>query len=381
MIRISLLLLLLACSEFSAAQLPLPKVAVTTISPVLLQIQLSSSLQNDRILEVRLTDPGIQSEPNADAFGYPETLGEYAFDRKNRSWREVKPDHDYIIQSRWHKLVRSESTPISEWSEALSLRTPAPPASAPATPSKLRAIVTSPFSVTLRWAAQSHNEYGFEIRECSKKSECTRLGVTLPWQTKFSAHMLQPAHFYRFDVRAFNPAGVSPPSKQTGARTAIAWEPKGKVSSYPDASCTSRQTVLRGVVDEVATLSEKRIALPGRKFGDVFNIGSPDCHRAGCADRLYGAYGGCYRLLGELKSIFGSDQMGWPLLFSSYSGSAGSGTMLLIQPSSRGPVLVDIAEYDFDADVLEEINVPVGDYSWFSPARKPSNHFPEVREF
>ena len=204
--------------------------------------------------------------------------------------------------------------------------------------------------------------------------------------------MLQPAHFYRFDVRAFNPAGVSAPSQQTGARTAIAWEPKGKVSSYPDASCTSRQAVLRGpslisipvghgVVDEVATLSEKRIALPARKFGDVFNIGSPDCHRAGCADRLYAAYGGCYRLLGELKSIFGSDQMGWPLLFSSYSGSAGSGTMLLIQPSSRGPVLVDIAEYDFDADILEEINVPVGSYSWFSPARKPSNHFPEVTEF
>ena len=82
MIRTSLLLVLLACSEFSAAQNFLPKVAVTTISPVLLQIQLSSSLPKEHELEVRLIDPAIQSESDADAFGYSVTLGEYTFDRK-----------------------------------------------------------------------------------------------------------------------------------------------------------------------------------------------------------------------------------------------------------------------------------------------------------
>ena len=384
MIRIILLLLLLACSGFSAAQIPLPKVAITIISPVLLQIKLSSSLQNDLRLEVRLTDPAIQTEPKVNPFAHAVTLGEFEFDRRYRSWREVKPDHDYLIQTRWHKLIRSETTPISDWSEAVALRTPAPPASAPAAPTKLRAIVTSPFSVTLRWNARSQNEYGFEIRECSKKRECSRLGITLPRQTKFIAHMLQSARYYHFDVRAFNPAGVSESSKQTGARTAIAWAPKGTVRDYPGTSCTSRKAVLRGVVEdvqnveEVATLSEKPIALPGRKFGDVFNIGSPDCHRAGCADRLYGVYGGCYRLLGEFKSIFGRDQLGWPLLYSSYSASARSGTMQLFQPSSLGPVEVDSAEYNFEADVLEEITVPSGGYGWFSPARPPNNQYVPV---
>lgn len=101
------------------------------------------------------------------------------------------------------------------WSNTITVTTPAEPGSAPAAPSNLNAVATSPYAVSLSWRDNSGDETGFTIRR-------TKTDV-YPWTQvswNISANLTsysdsagvnkpQPGKTYHYQIRAYNQYGAS----------------------------------------------------------------------------------------------------------------------------------------------------------------------------
>ena len=110
-----------------------------------------------------------------------------------------------------------ESTP-SNTVEAATLASQ----SVPATPGPLTALGVSDSQVDLNWIDNAENEEGFRIFRCTGAA-CSNFApiaeAAIPDQTSFSDTGLEAEMFYRYQVRAFNQSGESPPSNTAQATT------------------------------------------------------------------------------------------------------------------------------------------------------------------
>lgn len=80
---------------------------------------------------------------------------------------------------------------------------------APAPPTNLQAVATSPSEIALTWQDASDNENGFGIYRTTAGGDATRIAEVPSGTTSFNDQGLTPGTAYSYHVEAFNDAGTS----------------------------------------------------------------------------------------------------------------------------------------------------------------------------
>lgn len=108
-------------------------------------------------------------------------------------------------------------------------------ASAPATPTELRAASSSPSRIELAWRDNSGNEDGFALERSLNGSTWQEIATTARNQASYLDSGLEAGTRYHYRVRAYNSAGHSPYSSTAAATTKAAPE-EGPQKPSPEPS-------------------------------------------------------------------------------------------------------------------------------------------------
>lgn len=108
----------------------------------------------------------------------------------------------------------------SPWSSICSA-TPLLSASIPNPASGLTATSVSATQLDLSWTDTAYNESGFKIRRSTDGVTFKIVATTGANLTTYSDTGLTPGTLYYYQIKAYNPTGVAPPSNVSGATTSV----------------------------------------------------------------------------------------------------------------------------------------------------------------